>query len=311
MKYLITGGSGRLGTEFKKHFKGHYPTHKEFDIANFASTDWDFIIHMAGFTDVERAESEKFQCFKTNVFGTYNLLTHFSDKPFVFISTEQINAEGIYAQSKLIGELLVRNLAKNYLIIRTLFKPNPWPSEYAFIDQMTHGDYVNVIAPLIAKKIKQWDGKPEIAYVGTGRKTMFDLAKQTKPDVKPNSINDIPIKKPKDYLPNRRINMPIMAYLINRKESKRSLIYYAHWKKGICETLRSIYDDIHDYPDKKLKKKITDKLVEAMLMATRMQTRLAYLRDTYNDMSGSQGDYLKLIPEYKQNKLRRKARIKK
>lgn len=36
MNYLITGGSGRLGTEFKKHFKGHYPTRKEFDITKVA-----------------------------------------------------------------------------------------------------------------------------------------------------------------------------------------------------------------------------------------------------------------------------------
>lgn len=201
MKYLITGGSGRLGIEFKKHFKGHYPTHKEFDITEFTPTDWDFIIHMAGYTNVDKAEFERFQCFKTNVLGTYNLLSHFPDKPFVFISTEHVNGKGVYFQSKLIGELLVKNLAKNYLIIRTLFKPNPWPFEYAFADQMTQGDYVDVIAPLIAKKIKQWNGKSAVVYVGTGRKSMFELAKRTKRDVKPNSINDLPFKRPKDYLP--------------------------------------------------------------------------------------------------------------
>lgn len=206
MKYLITGGSGKLGTEFKKHFKGYYPTRSEFDITKFlplnASASWDFIIHMAGFTDVDKAESEKFQCYQTNVIGTYNLLAHFKDKPFVFISSEHFNGKGVYFQSKLIGELLVKNLAKNYLIIRTLFKPNPWPFEYAFADQVTQGDYVDVIAPLIAKKIKKWDRKKsEVVYVGTGRKTMFELAKRTKMDVKPNSVNDLPFKRPKDYLP--------------------------------------------------------------------------------------------------------------
>ena len=201
MKYLITGGSGRLGTELKKHFKGQYPTHKEFDITEFTATDWDFIIHMAGYTNVDKAEIERFQCFKANVLGTYNLLSHFPDKPFVFISSEHVNARGVYFQSKLIGELLIKNLAKNYLIIRTLFKPNPWPFEYAFADQVTQGDYVDVIAPLIAGKIKQWDGKSEVVYVGTVRKTIFDLAKRTKSDVKPNSVNDLPLKRPKDYLP--------------------------------------------------------------------------------------------------------------
>ena len=141
------------------------------------------------------------KCFKINVFGTYNLLTHFKDKPFVFISSEHINSKGIYFQSKLIGELLVKNLARSYLIIRTLFKPNPWPFEYAFTDQMTQGDYVDVIAPLIAKTIRHWDGKSATVYVGTGRKSMFELAKRTRPDVKPNSVNDMSLKRPKDYLP--------------------------------------------------------------------------------------------------------------
>jgi len=201
MRYLITGGSSRLGTELKKYLKGKYPTHKKFDITKFTAIDCDCIVHLAGYTNVEKAESEKFQCFKTNVMGTYNLLSRLPDKPFVFISSEHVNAEGVYFQSKLIGELLVKSLAKNYLIIRTLFKPNPWPFKYAFTDQMTQGDYVDVIAPLIAEEIKKWDGKSQIVYVGTGRKSMFDLAKRTKPGVLPNSVNDLPLKRPKDYLP--------------------------------------------------------------------------------------------------------------
>lgn len=202
MRILITGGSGRLGNELKKHLKGHYPTHSEFDITNIVKIPpCDLVAHLAGYTNVNKAESEKLECFKTNVFGTYNLLTHFPDKPFVFISTEHVNFKGVYFQSKLIGEYLVKNLAKNYLIIRTLFKVSPWPFEYAFADQMTQGDYVDIIAPLIAKKIKQWDGKSDVVYVGTGRKSMLELAKRTKPDIKPNSVNDLPFKRPKDYLP--------------------------------------------------------------------------------------------------------------
>src|SRR6266404_6792057 len=187
MKYLITGGSGRLGTQLKKYFKGYYPTHKEFDITKFTATEHNFIVHMASYTNVDKAETERFECFRTNVEGTYNLLRHFAHIPFVFISTEHVNAQGVYWQSKLVGELLVKNLASEYLIIRTLFKPSPWPFEYAFTDQFTQGDYVDIIAPLIAKEIKKWDGKSKVVYVGTGRKSMFELAKRTKPDVKPNS----------------------------------------------------------------------------------------------------------------------------
>jgi len=198
---LVTGGSGRLGTELKKYLKGQYPTKKQFDITKIKKTPrCDLVVHMAAYTNVDKAEIEKFECFNINVIGIYQLLSHLSDKPFVFISTEHVNAEGVYFQSKLIGEMLVKNLAKNYLIIRTLFKPNPWPWKYAFTDQMTQGDYIDVIAPLIAKAIKDWDGESKTIYVGTERKSMFELAKRTKPNVKPNSVNDLPLKRPKDYL---------------------------------------------------------------------------------------------------------------
>lgn len=198
---LITGGSGRLGTELKKYLKGRYPTKKQFDITRIKKAPrCDLVVHLAAYTNVDRAEIESFECFNINVKGTHQLLNHYSDKPFVFISTEHVNAEGVYFQSKLINELQVKNLAKNYLIIRTLFKPNPWPWEYAFTDQMTQGDYVDVIAPLIAKAIKNWNGKSKTIYVGTERKSMFELAKRTKPNVKPNSVDDLALKRPKDYL---------------------------------------------------------------------------------------------------------------
>lgn len=197
---LFTGGSGRLGTELKKYLKGQYPTKKKFDITKIKKIPLcDLIVHMAAYTNVDKAEIEKFECFNINVIGTYQLLS-LSDKPFVFISTEHVNAEGVYFQSKLIGELLIKNLAKNYLIVRTLFKPNPWPWEYAFTDQITQGDYLDVIAPKIAEAIKKWDGESKTIYVGTERKSMFELAKRTKPNVKPNSVDDLPLKRPKDYL---------------------------------------------------------------------------------------------------------------
>lgn len=198
---LVTGGSGRLGIELKKHLKANYPTSKQFNITKINRLiPCDLILHMAAYTNVDKAEIEKNLCFDINVFGTYQILKHYPKTPIVFISTEHVDAAGVYFQSKLLGELLLKNLSKNYLIIRTLFKPNPWPFEYAFIDQMTQGDYIDVIAPLIAKAITNWKGESKTIYVGTERKSMFELAKKTKPDVKPNSVDNLPLKRPKDYL---------------------------------------------------------------------------------------------------------------
>lgn len=198
---LVTGGSGRLGKELQKHLKANYPTREQFNINRFWDTpECDLVVHMASYTDVDKAEKNPFTCMHVNVAGTQRMLERFRDKPFVFISSEHADFPGVYFQSKLIGELLVKSLAKHYLIIRTLFKPNPWPWEYAFTDQITQGDYVDVIAPLIAQKIMEWDGISRRVLVGTGRKTMFELAKQTKPEVKPNSVNDLLLKRPHDYI---------------------------------------------------------------------------------------------------------------
>jgi dTDP-4-dehydrorhamnose reductase len=194
---LLTGFNGKLGKELKKHlevvdFRGDitYP---------IISQKCDMIIHAAAYTYVGEAEDDAKNVFETNVFGTYNLMKEYKDVPFVFISSEYANNPlGCYALSKRLGEEVVMTHPK-HLIIRTLFKPNPWPFEMAYEDQFTQGDYVDVIAKRIADHINSWDKKTsEICYVGTGRKTMLELARRTKPDVVPNKITNPII--PHDYL---------------------------------------------------------------------------------------------------------------
>jgi len=197
---LLTGGGGVLGTEFKKYISCDAPTHKEFDITKFKKKqDYKVVIHSAAYTDLIKAETDKQTCFKVNVHGTYNLVKAFQNSYFIYISTEYVkNPVNFYSYTKLWGEEIVTRYAKNYLIVRTLFKPRPFPYEFAFYDQYTTGDYVDVICPMIVKEIL----KNRTGYVdlGTERKTILDLAKQTVPDIKSISVSDIKsVKLPKDY----------------------------------------------------------------------------------------------------------------
>lgn len=198
---LLTGASGLLGCNLK--IEAHRPSHKEFDITDFTIPEqkYDLIVHCAAYTDVERAENETSDCFKTNVVGTFNLLKAYPNTPFVYISSEYAhNPVNFYGLTKFLGEQLVMSHTAPYFIIRTLFKPTPWPYDYAFRDQFTLGDYVDVIAEKIDKEIANWDKKSKLIYIGTGRKSMYDLARETKPDVKLNSIKDIKgVKIPPDY----------------------------------------------------------------------------------------------------------------
>ncbi len=193
-KILITGGNGRLATELKKHLKGDYLSRKDFDFTKpiMLKKKYDLIIHAGAYTNVKKAELEdKKKCFMANVYGTFNLVEHYKNTPFVFISTEYARKPlSVYALTKKIGEEVVES-HPNHLIIRTLFKPTPFPFPKAYKDQYTQGDYVDVIAKLLVKRIKKWNKKTsKLEYLGTGRKTMFELAKRTRPDVKPNSVKD-------------------------------------------------------------------------------------------------------------------------
>jgi dTDP-4-dehydrorhamnose reductase len=201
--YLITGGSGRLGTELKKWWPdAHYPTHEQLDITEpIRKKKYDLIVHCAGYTNVTMSKQESKLCYDINVNGTKNLLKAYKNTPFVYISTEYaVNPTTYYSETKQLAE---REVVKhpNHLIIRTLFKPRPYPFDRAFYDQYTMGDYVDVIAELIVDEIIKWDRKSRLVYIGTGRKSIYDLAKQTRPDVKRESVDVISwVKLPKDYI---------------------------------------------------------------------------------------------------------------
>ena len=203
-KILLTGGSGRLGTELMKYFKGYdivAPSSTNLDITDivtFPSFKPNVIIHCAAYTDVAKAETDKVKCFNVNVHGTENLVTMFPDAYFVYISSEYaVKPVNFYSLTKQMAEAVVTNNTPNHLIIRTLFKENPYPYEYAFFDQFTNGDYVDIIAPMISGLIiNRIIG---VHNVGTGRKSLFELARRTKPDIKAISVDDIKdVRLPKE-----------------------------------------------------------------------------------------------------------------
>ena len=90
---LMTGAKGLLGTELLKYFDKNdvIATDKDdYDILNIEKKfdDVDIIVHCAAYTDVEKAENDKVNCFKTNVIGTKNLLEMYPYVKFIYISSE-------------------------------------------------------------------------------------------------------------------------------------------------------------------------------------------------------------------------------
>lgn len=185
------------------------PKREELDITNpfaipysFIEKKYDLIILAAAYVDVPKAEIRKKECFETNVQGVMNVCNLFPETPIVYISTEYAhNPVNYYSETKLAAETAIKAQAASYLIIRTLFKPKPFPYVKAFENQWTQGDYVDVIAPLMADEIMTWrTDKNALIYVGTGRKTMLELARRTVPEIDGCSVDDVSsVKIPKDY----------------------------------------------------------------------------------------------------------------
>lgn len=205
---LITGGSGKLGSELKKIYPDALiPTRNELDLTKkenvfeyINKNAPDIIIHTAALTNVRLCEENKELAWLTNVIGTQNLinaLKSFSmETKFVFVSTACVFSgdEGnydensipyprnFYALTKLLAEFIVRQY-KNHLIIRTNFvSREPWPFDKAFIDR--YGTYL--FADEVAKGINDMisQGMDSIVHIcGDEKMSMHDLAKITRPDV--------------------------------------------------------------------------------------------------------------------------------
>jgi dTDP-4-dehydrorhamnose reductase len=222
-RILLTGGSGRLGRELRALLPDVVaPSHSELDI-----TDPDAvartvqrrrpatIVHAAAYTDVAAAERDRDLCRAVNVEGTRNVAraARAAGALLVHISTDYVfegsrggyreedptgPARNVYAQTKLEAESAARE-AGRVLILRTSFRPREWPYPIAFTDVFTSQDYVDVIAPELALAIRAAAHIPhDVLHIATERKSVYELARRRRPDVRPGSRRDAPVELPAD-----------------------------------------------------------------------------------------------------------------
>ena len=222
-RVLLTGGTGRLGRELQALLPEVIaPSRAELDITrpeSIAAALQRFmpavVVHTAAYTDVAGAERDRQTCWRTNVHGTRAVvqsathcgifLVHISTD-YVFEGTRGMYQEedppgpvcNYYALSKLVAEEVVR-LAPHYLIIRTSFRPREWPYPVAFTDVYTSQDYVDLIAPEIALAIQHYRDIPYATlHIATERKSVYELARRRRPDVRPGSKREVSVVLPDD-----------------------------------------------------------------------------------------------------------------
>jgi len=218
---LVTGGSGLLGRELHKLIsRANYPSHRNFDVNDFPQIEQylnkcriKILIHLAAITSPPTVDEIPLGAMYTNITGTtkiVDLCATFNTK-LIYISTDYvfsgldgnyneyspINPVNKYAWSKLGGECAVR-MYDNSLIIRTSFGPNKFPYEKAFTDQWTSRQSVSIIARKIVRIIKEKPDLTGIIHIGGDRKTVYEYARESKPDVGRLKRADVDFKVPRD-----------------------------------------------------------------------------------------------------------------
>lgn len=145
MKILTTGSNGMLGQDMCPVLEdvGAFIIETdidEMDITNpeqvehvITSSKPDMIVHMAAFTDVDKAETERELAEKINIEGTRNIVEVCKkfEIPLVYISTDYVfdgnkttpyepsdstNPINFYGYTKLKAEEIVRELEKHYIV---------------------------------------------------------------------------------------------------------------------------------------------------------------------------------------------------
>lgn len=147
MKILVTGANGQLGSELQKTVPKHYNIftcdYPKVDICNSKQLDKyignlnpDMIINTAAYTAVDKAEEEKDRAFEVNIHGVSNVANAAikCNARLIHISTDYVfdgksfrpykpddkpSPLSVYGESKYRGEVCVREIHNNCIIIRT------------------------------------------------------------------------------------------------------------------------------------------------------------------------------------------------
>jgi dTDP-4-dehydrorhamnose reductase len=234
MRVLLTGGSGRLGTELRAELPAlgvevFAPSRAELDVTRFETVSEilegygpSVVVHAAAYTNVSGAETEREACWASNVEGTRNIVRALAGRgaKLIHISTDYVfwgDAGGYteedtpgpvrnyYALSKLAAEEVAR-VRSGTLVIRTSFRPREWPYPVAFEDVYTSQDYVDIIAPEIALAV--WHASSisyPVLHVATERKSVYELARRRSPDVRAGSRKDSKVGLPEDISLDTRL----------------------------------------------------------------------------------------------------------
>lgn len=279
MKILVTGVGGQLGHDVCKVLAARGIEHRGVDIADFDITDAkavrdyittycpDAVIHCSAWTAVDRAEDEMEKVRAVNAGGPRNIAAVCKDlgAKMIYISTDYVfpgtgdrfyepddptGPLDAYGQTKLEGELAVRELMDRYFIVRvswvfglngnnfikTMLKLSETRDEINVVcDQIGSPTYTADLAPLLCDMIMtekygvyhatnegicSWAEFAQEIFRLTGKKT---------------KVNPIPTSQ----YPTRAVR-PLNSRMSKDKLEEMGFMRLPHWRDALGRYLKEL-----------------------------------------------------------------------
>lgn len=166
MRIFITGGNGMIGTVFrrilakKENFYIIAPSKDELDIRiiedvrkEIMRNQPNIIIHLAAITNIELCEEYPLEAFRTNFLGTWNISQVCSEQNITlvllssdmvfdgtkgnsYIETDRTSAINVYGKTKVAAEEIIKNLVKQFYIIRSSWLFGGEERDHKFVGQI-------------------------------------------------------------------------------------------------------------------------------------------------------------------------------
>lgn len=284
MNIIILGAEGQLAKKVAEQFvtdnvmlvnKKMLSLHDEISVLNFISQQSPHVvINCAAYTNVEQAEVEPSEAYRTNGLGAKNLalvckrcsipLIHissdyvFDGKKHLYSETDTVNPLNEYGKSKAMGDQYIADICEKYIIFRTswlfseygnnflktMLKASKNNVELKIVDdQIGHPTYTGHLAIAInqiCRKImnESFDDWGIYNFGGEPSTSWFEFAKVIFSKAKQAQlINTLPVIKPiktNDY--PFKANRPLNTKMSMTKTSMLLSTPF-EWEKGIDETL--------------------------------------------------------------------------
>ncbi len=278
-KIVITGKNGQLANEFiklfsEKEIEFFAYDKKELDITDYKQVSFvlhkikpDFVINCAAYNLVDKAEEDREKAYAVNTKGMENLarvcskikckIVHYStdyvfdgNKNIPYIETDPTNPLNYYGETKLEGEIKIKQIYKNHIIFRVSWLYGEGKNNFVvkFLSWAKNNRVLNVSEnevsiPTSARRVAEISFKAmEEGLTGlfhltnSGYISRYGLALKIK-----EILNlDNSIKPVNSSVFNLKAKRPEFSAMDNKEISRKLNISIPHWEEDLKDYLKEI-----------------------------------------------------------------------